>query len=49
VQVDSADFAGGSVSSGYTMQFVVVPEPGSLALAAVGLATLAWACRRRAV
>jgi len=48
VQVASADFAGGSsVSNGYTMQFVVVPEPATTALAAVGIATLAWVCRRR--
>jgi autotransporter-associated beta strand protein len=44
VQVASAAFAGGAVSGGYSMEFVVVPEPGMFALAAAGLAA-AWALR----
>jgi len=47
VQVASADFEGGTVTNGYAMQFVVVPEPGSLALAALGMAAVAYGCRRR--
>jgi autotransporter-associated beta strand protein len=47
VQVGSADFSGGTVSNGYAMQFVVVPEPGAIALAVIGIATAAYAFRRR--
>jgi autotransporter-associated beta strand protein len=47
VQVASADFASGTVSGGYATSFAVVPEPGSFTLAALGIATAAWAMRRR--
>ncbi len=47
IQIASADFAGGTVTNGYAMQFVVVPEPGSLALAGLGLAIAAAARLRR--
>jgi autotransporter-associated beta strand protein len=47
LQVTSAGFSGGTVSNGYTMQFVVVPEPGAIALAVIGIATAACAFRRR--
>ena len=46
VQVASADFAGGAVTGGYTMQFVVVPEPSGWLLAGLGLTAAAWAARR---
>ncbi|MFM8292358.1 MAG: beta strand repeat-containing protein, partial [Planctomycetia bacterium] len=45
---DTATFSGGSPTSGQVMQFtVVVPEPGTLALAALGLGLAGWAIRRR--
>ncbi|MFM8292496.1 MAG: PEP-CTERM sorting domain-containing protein, partial [Planctomycetia bacterium] len=45
---ETATFAGGSPTSGQVMQFtVVVPEPGALALAALGLGLAGWAIRRR--
>jgi fibronectin-binding autotransporter adhesin len=44
VQVSSAAFAGGTVSGGYAMEFVVVPEPATLAVVAAGLAS-AWVLR----
>jgi hypothetical protein len=49
VQVASANFSGGTVANGYTMQFVVVPEPAGIALAGIGLAAAALGrrlCRR---
>jgi fibronectin-binding autotransporter adhesin len=46
VQVASAAFAGGTVTDGYTMQFVIVPEPQGLALAGLGMA-VGWLLRRR--
>jgi autotransporter-associated beta strand protein len=47
VQVAEADFAGGTVTGGYTMQFVVVPEPSAWLLAALGLAAAGQTTRRR--
>ncbi len=45
---DTATFAGGSSVTGQVTQFtVVVPEPGTLALAALGLGLAGWAVRRR--
>ena len=49
VQVASANFSGGTVTNGYTMQFVVVPEPAGIALAGIGVAAAALGrrlCRR---
>jgi len=46
--VPSAGFAGGTVTDGQISQFVVVPEPTSLALAAAGVALAALALRRKA-
>jgi len=40
VAVSGANFAAGTVTNGQVMQFIVVPEPTALVLAAVGLATL---------
>jgi fibronectin-binding autotransporter adhesin len=42
----TANFAGGPVTGSVT-EFVVVPEPGSLALTGVGIALLAWRYRSR--
>jgi autotransporter-associated beta strand protein len=38
VAVATADFASGDVTNGQVMQFVVVPEPGAIMLAAMGIA-----------
>lgn len=47
VNVGSADFAGGTITTGQITRFEVVPEPGSLALAGVGLAVAALKAWRR--
>jgi len=47
VQVASADFAGVTVTGGYAMQFVVVPEPSAWLLAGLGLAVAGVSLARR--
>jgi len=48
VQIPSANFAGGTVSNGFSTEFSVVPEPGSLvALGLAGAALAGVAARRR--
>lgn len=47
-QVASADFAGGApVTNGYTMQFIVVPEPAAVMLAGLGVGIAGWSLARR--
>jgi fibronectin-binding autotransporter adhesin len=47
VVADSANFSGGTVNGAVT-QFVVVPEPGALAIALTGIGGfMAWAARQR--
>lgn len=47
VQVASADFSGGTVSNGYTMEFVVVPEPQTIVLFGIGSAVIGWSLLNR--
>jgi fibronectin-binding autotransporter adhesin len=42
----TTNFGGGSVTGSVT-QFVIVPEPGAIALAGIGIAAAAWALRNR--
>lgn len=49
VQVASADFAGGTVTDGWTMQVIAVPEPASLGLAGMGMMALLLFRRRSRV
>jgi len=46
-QVASADFASGTVTDGWSTQFIVVPEPDTLLLGVVGSLTgFGWICFR---
>jgi len=47
VTVASADFAGGTVTNGQTLQFAIVPEPGAVVLFATGAAAAGFAAVRR--
>jgi autotransporter-associated beta strand protein len=47
VNAGTANFANGTVTNGQVTQFVVVPEPATLALAAVGIGLGGWAALRR--
>ncbi len=47
VQIESANFAGGTVTNGWTQQFTVVPEPSNVALIIGGIAMIGFAVRRR--
>ena len=48
VQVTSANFSsGGTVSNGYTMEFVVVPEPQTIVLFGIGSAVIGWSLLNR--
>jgi len=46
-QVASANFAGGTVTDGFTTSFVVVPEPSTAVLALIGVGSAAIFLRRR--
>jgi hypothetical protein len=46
VGIGAADFAAGTISNGYSTQFVVVPKPGGIALVGLGFG-LAVLCRTR--
>lgn len=45
--VASADFGTGTVTSGQTMQFAIVPEPGAMVLVATGVLAAGWTAVRR--
>ncbi|NCU85547.1 MAG: PEP-CTERM sorting domain-containing protein [Betaproteobacteria bacterium] len=48
VSVSSAAFTGGpAVTTGSVTQFVIVPEPGALALAGLGIGLAGWMARHR--
>jgi autotransporter-associated beta strand protein len=47
VTVPQANYADGTIYDGQVTQFVIIPEPTSLALAGLGVAIAAWALRRR--
>jgi autotransporter-associated beta strand protein len=47
VTVASADFAGGTVTNGQTLQFAIVPEPSAVVLFATGAAAAGFAAVRR--
>jgi autotransporter-associated beta strand protein len=48
VNVASAAFTGGTITTGQVTQFVIVPEPGSLVIAGIGISLACWvACARR--
>ncbi|MCC5851138.1 MAG: PEP-CTERM sorting domain-containing protein, partial [Verrucomicrobia bacterium] len=47
VQVASANFADGTVTNGWTMEFVAIPEPGTLLLVGMALASLLVFRRRK--
>jgi hypothetical protein len=42
----TAGFAEGSVSNGQVTQFVIVPEPGTIIFAGIGIVMAAWSMRR---
>ncbi len=46
VSVATAGFAEGSVSNGQVTQFVIVPEPGTIIFAGIGIVMAAWSMRR---
>ena len=47
VAVATANFASGDVTNGRVMQFLVVPEPGAMVLAAMGVAIVIAGRRNR--